>query len=142
MDDVNDKGRGLIIKSLISELHHILKRPDNKRPDSFSNVLTVSQTSWQKFQFDTILPNVLTLFDFDEKYFWKKLWFLNEVVLLLKSGTYVYETLDNIIWKQFYIYFIVQNRGRQNLIGLDWIDFLWSDPIRLSFWNSSIRSSF
>jgi hypothetical protein len=40
-----------------------------------TNVLTVSQTSCQKFQFDTILPHVLTLFDFDKKYFWEKLIF-------------------------------------------------------------------
>jgi hypothetical protein len=42
---------------------------------TFLNVLTVSQTSWQKFQNDTIFPNVLTLFDFFMEI---KLCFLNK----------------------------------------------------------------
>jgi hypothetical protein len=65
-----------------------------KRPDSFSNVLTVSQTSWQKFQFDTILPNVLSQDSWHfsiliKNIFGKKMWVLIEVQEKCDKGIYI-----------------------------------------------------
>jgi hypothetical protein len=79
------------MKYLNKYIHHLLKRPDNKRPDSFSNVQDV--TSWQKSQIIQFLKRP------DTFRFWKKRGFLIDVVLLLKSGIFHCSKYE-VIWKK------------------------------------------